>query len=196
MNLPFTSPSALRQQWLEGAAKALRGLFAAKGHTVPDKLRVSIGWPKGSHGRVRAIGQCWAAEASSDGHSEIFVSPELNDGARILDVMAHEMCHAIAGHEAGHKEPFKRIAVAVGLTGPMTATVAGEEFKAWAARHLETAGAYPGGALTAAGRKKQTTRLIKCECQECGYTVRTTRQWLEAGEPICPTDMIPMECAS
>jgi hypothetical protein len=29
--------------------------------------------------------------------------------------------------------------------------------------------------------------LLKCECQACGYTVRTARKWLEtAGAPLCP----------
>jgi hypothetical protein len=33
---------------------------------------------------------------------------------------------------------------------------------------------------------KQDARLIKCECGECGYVVRTTRKWLEIGAPHCP----------
>ena len=34
--------------------------------------------------------------------------------------------------------------------------------------------------------KKQTTRLHKAECAECGYTVRVTAKWLEVGPPHCP----------
>jgi len=41
-----------------------------------------------------------------------------------------------------------------------------------------------GGSSNA--RKKQSTRLVKCVCGECGYTVRTTRKWLEVGPPHCP----------
>jgi hypothetical protein len=34
---------------------------------------------------------------------------------------------------------------------------------------------------------KQTTRLIKCECAECGYLARVTRLWLDTkGAPQCP----------
>lgn len=33
---------------------------------------------------------------------------------------------------------------------------------------------------------KQTTRLMKAECAECGYTVRVTSKWLEVGPPHCP----------
>src|SRR3546814_18282994 len=37
--------------------------------------------------------------------------------------------------------------------------------------------------------KKQKTRMLKCECAECGYTVRTARKWLEqAGAPLCPIE--------
>lgn len=34
--------------------------------------------------------------------------------------------------------------------------------------------------------KKQTARLLKAECAECGYTVRVTAKWLEVGPPHCP----------
>jgi hypothetical protein len=38
-----------------------------------------------------------------------------------------------------------------------------------------------------------STRLLKAECEECGYTVRVTKKWLEAkGAPICPCNMKPM----
>ncbi len=37
-------------------------------------------------------------------------------------VLLHEMIHAAVGIDAGHKGPFKRAAIAVGLAGPMTAT--------------------------------------------------------------------------
>lgn len=33
---------------------------------------------------------------------------------------------------------------------------------------------------------KQTTRLKKAECSQCGYTVRVTAKWLEFGPPGCP----------
>lgn len=41
-----------------------------------------------------------------------------------------------------------------------------------------------GGASTA--KPKQSTRLKKCECEECGYTVRVTQKWLDVGAPHCP----------
>lgn len=192
------SPSLLRQQWLEKATDALRQLFERKGFEVPDAVRVSVGWPKGSHGKGRAIGQCWGYEGSSDKHNEIFISPEITtpgQSERVLDVLAHELAHAVAGIEAGHKAPFKRIAVAIGLDGKMTATVAGPEFAQWARGVVDRIGKFPAGSLSPVERKKQSTRLLKCACADCGYTVRITRKWVEsAGEPICPTDKISMFC--
>ncbi|UKE72382.1 hypothetical protein [Xanthomonas graminis] len=44
-----------------------------------------------------------------------------------------------------------------------------------------------GGEDCASSRpKKQTTRLHKACCSECGYTVRVTSKWLEKGPPHCP----------
>jgi hypothetical protein len=37
------------------------------------------------------------------------------------------------------------------------------------------------------------TRLIKVACPQCGYTVRTTRQWIETGLPVCGPCETPME---
>jgi hypothetical protein len=35
------------------------------------------------------------------------------------------------------------------------------------------------------GTKKQTTRMVKCQCDKCGYVVRTSRRWLTIGRPRC-----------
>jgi len=40
------SPSLERQQWLDRVVEALRTKFADVGYTVPERIRVSIGWPK------------------------------------------------------------------------------------------------------------------------------------------------------
>jgi hypothetical protein len=184
------TPSLERQQWLEHAVEALRTKFAAAGYTVPQKIRVSIGWPKRA-ASCGAIGECWSTEASSDRHAELFISPELTDGARILDVLTHELNHATVGTEAGHGRPFKQCALAIGLQGPMRATTATPEFTTWAETLLKRIGPYPAGFLT--DTPKQGTRLEKCECSRCGYLARVTRKWLSlSGPPICPSDKIAM----
>lgn len=44
-----------------------------------------------------------------------------------------------------------------------------------------------GEAPASSRPKRQTTRLRKASCAECGYTVRVTSKWLELGPPHCPT---------
>ena len=189
-----TTPSAERQEWVEKALKTLRNHFDSKGYKVPDNIRVTIGWPKG--GRKR-IGECFFTEASTDQHFEIFISPELGKGGvhsdhPVMEVMAHEICHTIAGFKAKHNKPFKIIAEAIGLTGKMTSTLPGPMMLEVIKSFEELNGPYPAGALTRNMLKKKATYLIKCECPECGYVVRTTQKWLEQGDPICPIDMVGM----
>jgi len=38
-------PSLERQRWLEAGVEALRERFAEAGYRVPEKVRVSVGWP-------------------------------------------------------------------------------------------------------------------------------------------------------
>src|SRR5262249_24776285 len=111
------TPSLERQQWLELAVEALRAKFADAGYTVPQEIPVSVGWPKRA-ASCGAIGECWATEASSDRHAELFISPQLTDAARIVDVLAHELDHATVGTAAGHGKAFKQCALAIGLVGP------------------------------------------------------------------------------
>ena len=196
--------SAARHAWIEKAAAKLRTLLAQKGFPVPDHVRVSVGWPKGARGNV--IGQCWGPQSSADGATEVFVSPELGhtlDTANalreastvVLATLAHELVHAAVGVEAKHKRPFKRGAVAIGLTGKMTATVAGDDFKVWALNFIEAHGNFPGGALRKDRKLVQTTRLLKCECADCGYIARVSKKWVEqAGTPVCPIDAVSLKC--
>lgn len=196
--------SAERHAWLEQAMFEFRGVFFVAGYVVPNNVRISIGFPRGMHGGKKAIGQCWSHKASRDGHYEIFATPELgHDGkpvpkatADMLETIAHELIHATVGTECGHKGAFKTCAERVGFIGPMTTTPAGDKMKASIAAIVAKIGEFPAGALDASMRKKQTTRLLKCECGNCGYTVRVASKWLEAsGAPICPEDLEPMECA-
>jgi hypothetical protein len=183
-----------RQQWLEAAVEALRVRFADAGYSIPEKVRVAIGWPKRA-ASCGAIGECWAVEASSDQHAECFISPQLTEGARILDVLAHELVHATMGSGVGHGPPFKQCALRIGLLGPMRSTTAGPDFVAWADALFKRIGPYPAGFLT--DTPKQGTRMLRCQCMTCGYIARVSRRWLEsAGPPICPTDQVVMETKS
>lgn len=47
--------------------------------------------------------------------------------------------------------------------------------------------------VTDSPAKVYPSRLIRCACATCGYTVRTTRKWLKrGGAPVCPIDKVPL----
>lgn len=182
---PQTKPMT-REEWLNAALAALRPWFKDRaGVEIPTDARVSVGFPGGGSARKR-IGECWPRARSTDKVNEIFISPVLHDPVRMLDVLAHEIVHAVDDCVSGHKREFKRIAKDVGLEGKMTATHAGAELKAELERIIQTLPALTHGALDLAGRKKQPTRLVKLECDNCGMLLRTTAKWLEqTGLPNC-----------
>ena len=178
--------SVERHQWLEDARVECSRLLAAIDCNVPDKVRVTIGFPS-TGGRGRRIGECWSPAASSDEWGEIFVSPRLSDSVEIMGVMVHELIHAAVGTGAKHGAEFKAPTLAVGLEGKMTATKVSDALRARLQGWIDARGPYPAGSLNMETRKKQTTRLLKAECETCGYVVRVTNKWVvDVGPPHCP----------
>ncbi len=175
-----------RETWLIDAAERLNAtVFLAALASAPENVRYSCGWPGGGDRNTR-IGECWYEGSSADSTIEIFISPVISDAVQVLDILAHEMIHAIHP-TAGHKGPFRKLALAIGLTGKMTATTAGPELTAKLENIAAELGAYPHGSMSpGSGRKKQTTRMIKAECAECGYTLRLSRKWAENVGAVCP----------
>ena len=186
-----------REQWLSELTGKLKPLFDANGYKIPPNVRLSCGFPsKGATAlRHRRIGECWASERSEDQTFEIFISPVLSEDMRVAGILAHELVHAVVGLTAGHKAPFKRCAVAIGLEGKMTATTESEAFKQSVQPMLGKLGPYPHAKLDASSSpKKQSTRSLKVTCADCRYTARITSKWLaESGAPLCPCNHTPME---
>lgn len=189
------TPDVTREAWLTSAIEALQPLFIETGIDLPP-VRVSCGFPKGSARKI--IGQCWPSKASADGQPQLFISPTLSDASQVLAVLVHELVHAADDCKSGHKGAFTRSARSLGLEGKMTATVAGAALATQLAAIACTLGGYPHSVINLDGGtvKKQTTRMLKVECGECGYTVRTTAKWLEVGVPLCPCNQMPMEAAA
>lgn len=195
-----TSSMATREQWLISALSLISVYLADKAQvTVPQSTKVSCGLAGGRIGAKR-IGECWSVASSADGSTEIFISPVLADvtgPSGVLATLVHEAIHAAVGVEHGHKKAFSTPAKAAGLEGKMTATFAGTALLERIASWSEILGAYPHAAMSASGRKKQSTRLVKCECKKCGYIVRTTAKWIESsGSVICPCNDEPMSVDS
>lgn len=193
--------NATREEWLHDATELLtEHRFARQGYSVPN-VRISTGFPAGTRksGEGAAIGQCWHTGAAEDGLCQIFITPLMKHTALVVATLAHELVHAVVGGAAKHGPVFKRCATAIGLTGKMTATVPTTEFVDWVARELvPVIGDYPHAKLTPGmGLKKQSTRMIKCQCEACGFVARTTRKWIDTvGAPLCACNSEPMEVAA
>lgn len=182
-----------REAWLLEGVKHLKPVFKRHGFKVP-RVKVSVGFPGGRGGK-RAIAQHWSPKASADGVGSIFIHPKMDDSVEALDSLAHELVHAVTDG-AGHGPVFKACAHAVGLTkGSMRYVGAGPELLKELKTIVDKIGFYPHARLNLelSPIKKQTTRMIKMECRECGYIVRSSRKSIaEHGAVLCPCNTMPM----
>ena len=187
-----------REQWLNSLMKKMAPILAAESTLIAQWIgedwkgidittwRVSCGWPGGKSCN-KVVGQCWATTASKDGRAEIFISPLLEKITDVDHVLLHEMVHATVGIKHGHKGPFAKLARKIGLAGKLTSTHAGDELCERLDAIIAKMPEYPHASMTPMGNgmKKQTTRMLKLECDDCGYIVRTTQKWIEIGIPTC-----------
>lgn len=183
-----------REAWLQAAVVLLAPIFRGAGHPLPDRLiKVACSWPGVGSARKR-IGECWSSKASAIGATEIFISPVIADPVAALDILTHELCHAIDDCASGHRAAFVRVARVVGLEGKPTATHAGDVLRLKLAHIAEELGTYPHATLSLAGRKKQTTRMVKVSCPDCDGVFRTTQKWIDEADhltcPFCRSDEV------
>jgi len=180
-----------REPWFLAAAKQIeQSIFKPAGYELP-RFRIGCGWPTTKRDKTGA--ECFNSKRSEDKTYEIFVSPKFSDSLKILEIIVHELCHTIAGIEAGHRKPFIEIMRAVGMVKPWTGSRANEELAAKLAVIQEKLGPYPHAKLGLKKRKsgQKGSRLIKVQCPKCEYIARVTRKWLtEAGAPICPVHKV------
>lgn len=186
-------PTNNREAWLQHAAEHLsKSLFK---QPVPQ-CRISVGFPGGGSPRKR-IGEHWSPESSEDKLGSIFISPVLDDAKQVLAVLVHEMVHACVGTKAGHGPAFRKCALSVGLEGKMRSTEASKELnERFEALIRDDFGPYPHRKLNlkASPIKKQTTRMIKMTCHDCGYIARASLSSIKMfGPVICPCNKEPME---
>lgn len=176
-----------REQWLTRLFAGMRQpIVDMTGLKMPDNVRVCMSLPTSR----RANGQAFYEGSSGDGHIELIVSLTVDDPCEITHILAHEMLHALCPG-AGHRGKFQTAARAIGLAPPWRSTTPTDAFWLWAGPILEAMPKYSGAALHAWGHRgaaasggliagpgeKQTTRLLKAHCPECGCTARVTRRW-------------------
>jgi hypothetical protein len=185
-------------------AESNRTLGAAIAHfalNVPlEVITVTIQ----SKGRKNALGWFWAerwANGVNISH-EINLSAEHLNAHNMGETLLHELAHA-ENHfnkvrdcdKSGrrHNKKFASMAERLGLVVTKSKSLGfahtdlGQPAKDFLDgikfdRELfELFRANPEAKETKAG-----TRMLKCECPECGYVVRTTAKWLLVGLPTCP----------
>ena len=188
---PTTNSYSLREAWLEAAVQAVTPLFSAKGYAVP-LCKVSVGFA--STGTLRGhIGQCWSTRSCDNGINQIFISPTLGEAFDVLDTLVHELVHAVDDCQHKHGKEFKKIALKMGMKGPMRSAEAGPELKVILNTLLDALGPYPHGHLKVGMRKAPRRDRPRAKCKHCGYQVPMLKKFLTYGPPICPKDKVEME---
>jgi hypothetical protein len=178
-----------REDWLNNAVGEIRPIFQAKGYPLPANIRVTCGFPS-RHARSlnRAIGEHWSSNASDDATHEILISPVVDDPFEVFGILVHELAHSATDGD-GHKGRFPKCAKALWLEGKPSSTTIGSAFRVNFNDLIESLGAYPHARLNVqANRKVQGTRMLKACCPQCGYTIRLSNKWADAGLPDCPID--------
>ncbi len=179
-----------REQWLQQAVSALKPIFSAKGYLVPN-CHVSCGFTSTDVKRGH-IGQCWSTKASADKVNQIFISPALSDRVQVLDTLLHELVHAVDDCQNKHGPVFKKMALKLGMKGPMRSAGAGPELKAKLKQLAEDLGPYPHARLTVPSKVIDRRPRPRAKCLECGFTVPMLKAFIHYGPPICPKDKIEM----
>jgi len=180
-----------RESWLLSAVELLKPLFKAKGYELPQ-AQVSCGFTS-TGVRSGHIGQCWSKQSSSNAINQIFISPTLEKPFDVIDTLVHELVHAIDDCEHKHGKEFKKIALKMGMKGPMRSAGAGPELKSTLDTLLQQLGPYPHGQLKVSMRKSPSSSRPRAKCKKCGYQVPMLKKFLSYGPPICPKDKVEME---
>jgi hypothetical protein len=180
-----------REAWLVAAVELLRPLFAAKGFAVPP-CQVSCGFAS-TGTRSGHVGKCWSTKSASNELNQIFISPTLKTAYDVIDTLVHELVHAVDNCENKHGKEFKKIALKMGMKGPMRSAEAGPELKVILTTLLDTLGPYPHGHLKVGMRKAASRDRPRAKCKHCGYQVPMLKKILTYGPPICPKDKVEME---
>jgi hypothetical protein len=176
-----------REAWLTKAAEGIRGAWSVQGVTVPADVKVTCGFPGGGSPR-RRIGECWPRARSAAQLNEVFISPTLDDTLLVLDVLGHELLHAVDDCASGHGAAFSKNSRRVGYSGGKQSAVATEQARALVERLAKALGPYPHARVVLTAKKRNASsglHKVECGCGNCAYM--TAKKLEEFGFPSCGT---------
>ena len=187
-----------REIWFNKALPLLDDLvFKPAGEKIPDLVRIGVGSLNGR--KTKTLGVCFSQAASEQKTIEITLNPTLNDSQEVLAVICHEVIHAVDNNLNGtslwgHKGQFRTIALAIGLEGKMTSTVAGKDLAVKIDSIIGKIGNYPHATMKFAPAK-QGTRLLKIFC-DCSFAFRVSakqaNRMLVTDCPCCTGILCPL----
>ncbi len=180
------SLGAARENWLREMASAMANWFDELGFPLPA-FEVRSGFPSIGR-RSPNITESWTQDNGSS--YVIFVRPDRSESLDVAAALAFQLCHIAVGDRDSHGHLFRHVAISIGLRGVKTESPPGALFKEIVTPELERIGDLPSPEITPTDtekRTRQTARLIKVTCRDCGYVVRVSRKWLDGvGPPLCP----------
>lgn len=175
-----------REEWLVNVGQYMAETIL-HGVPVPDDWRVSCGWAPGS--RKNTLGVCLMRSESEAGVNEIFISPHISDSLTAAGILLHELIHAADDGKSGHRGDFAKWARMAGFRSPLTELNPSETLKMHLEEVVSVWGDYPHAAIVRRDVKKQSTRMLKVECKDCGVVWRASRASLRTirdGHCLCP----------
>lgn len=187
--LSATRTEKTREAWLLEAVEKLKPVFKRQGFDVP-KVQVSCGFT--SSGKNRHAGECWSKMATNAAINEIYISPKYDDAIQVMDILVHELVHAVDNCQHKHGKEFKEIALAVGLEGKMRSASAGATLLSELTEIAKTLSPYPHVKLNIPMSTRSYKPRPKARCSECGYEIGIFKKWQHLGAPMCPVHKIEM----
>lgn len=187
-----------REQWLAAALSELRPWFGDRGHPLPFRVRMAIGFTgQGRTGTAR--GQTWNAAASGGETYEIFIRPDLADPVTVLTVLVTQLISTVLPADAGRGPKYRTLAGVIGLLPPMRDPQASVSLRERLNALAATLGPLPHQALDLDWRAvnappKQGTRMVLFACPVCAFPLRFAKTWMTtSGPPLCARDRVAFE---
>ena len=149
-----------QQTWAQAAYKLIRQEIIPE---APEEVIVTYGFPKGKRG-TKHLGQCWNHPVENQ-QAVIFIHPcQWTAPLEVLDTLTHEACHA-ATPGAGHRGAFKRLALSIGMRGPMRSASAGPELMQRLNGLAKELPEFPAAGFDPPTKKQESRlRLWVCRC--------------------------------